>query len=353
MSDERQTLPSGAVDQGTRAREGEPAGGAAQDVIVPTEDDIVEDLKRQLADLEERDRRHEEERRRERTELAAERRRASEADARAQNAEARANAEAETGRRSVEDAQLESVDNAISARNREMDALKASYTTAFSEGDGSKIADIQAQMAVLGGELAQLRAGKTAIEARKQAREADPGRQAQPQASAQPSIEDQQDRWIRTTLPPRQQEWVRDHRDQFFSDQAFQRRVIRYAQEAQEDFGYDINSQDVIDHINQRLGLSQAPGRTNGGGNGAGERPPAQPSSATRQDRRLTAAPAGGSVAGVGGGVSGGGGGANEVWLTREQKRIAAKLGMTEGEYARHYRDGVNEGLIGPGAKSR
>lgn len=341
MSDDRQTLSPEAVDQFSRANE-------SPEEIVPTQDDVIESMRQQMAEFEERDRRREEEitaanRRAENERTARER-----AETQAREAEARASRETDAGRYATEDAQLDAITASLTSHQSQMDSLKRAHAAAFSEGDGPKLADIQAEMALLGGKITQLDAGKAQLEARKQARGTE-----QPREESS-SIRDpmaEREAWI-SQQPRLVRDWVREH-PEFFSDPAFHRRAVAAATYATDVEGYSPNSQEYIDFVNEKLGFGgrqrsedagarQEQNQPNGRDAGESQRQ-AQPRST---DRRMFAAPAGGSVQGTSRSS-----GQETVYLTKAEKELAASQGVTEAEWAKHKRDLMNEGLIGPGAR--
>jgi|SRR5215469_1038252 len=346
MSGDRAALPSDAVDQSVRANQPPP-----EEITIETPEDVIEGLRATLRELEERDRKRDAEIAEERRRRTEERARADAAEAKARQADQRANVEAETGRRSTEDAQLSEIVSSLNARNAEMEALKGQQAAAYADGDGGKMADVQAKMAVLGGEIAQLTAGQKALEARKQTREQQP---AQPVSVP----DDPRDIFIRNQ-PAIVQDWLRDH-PQYFTDTAFQRRVAAAANYASQVKGIDIGSQEYIDFVNDEVGLterrqadSQPREQSNGRGRDADPDEPrdtgANQRRADQAHRRLTTAPAGGSVPSASATTNLSGG--DRVVLTAEERAFARSQGIDETEYARHKRDLQREGLIGVNAR--
>lgn len=334
-----------------RPREPDPAlGGSAvdqaarqqtiiveTDPVVPDEEDVVETLKRQLEQLEGSN--AEDKKGRETAERARQdaERRASDAEARARQADQHARQASQDSQRSTAEAQLDSVKNALAAHESKMTALEGDYAAASAEGDFAKSAKVQREMAVLGGRIAQLESGRDALEIRIKEPPADTARQA----DQQPSDQDRKESFIRGQ-PPRVQDWLRsDKGARYFSDNEFQRKVAAAASFAQSVKGISIDTQDYIDYIEEQVGLRQAA-------------PPAQqqqpPAGRNAEDRRMTTAPAGGST---GGAVRSNADGSTTIYLTPDEKATARREGMTDVEYARHKRDLINEGLIGPGARNR
>jgi len=340
MSGDRGTLPSGATDQVTRAAQTEEL---IDEAAAP--EDVIEHLKRELAAMQARDAEHEAEAIANRRRVAEERGRAAAAETKARNAESQARAAVDTSHLSVEEFQYQSINSAFTARMGEMDALKAQYAAAHSEGDGAKMADVQAKMALLGGEIAQLKAGKDNIEARKQQREAQ--QQAQPQ---QPQPFDR-DAYIQSKMPL-VQEWLRSH-NRFFEDPAWQEQVAAAANYSVKVLGHEEGGADYIKHVNESLGLTrrEEPPAVQPGGRRVPEtETPIDTARSDQASRRLVAAPAGGSVPNT---AATRPLGDNEMYLTREEKAMARTLGMTEVDYAVNKREGIKEGNMGPNARLR
>lgn len=330
------SLGGAAVAQGARAQE-----TPRDDESVPTAEEVVETLRRQLQEMEgqgaEKDKARE----------AAERR-AADADRARQDAEARARQADQSARdsavqsqRSTAEAQLDAVLNALEAHNATMSSHEATYAAALAEGEFQNAAKIQREMSLLGGKITTLENGKAALEQRVKETPAEDARQQQ----QQPSPADRREAFIRGQ-PPKVQDWLRGtNGDRFFNDRSFQSKVGAAAQAAQHLKGYAIDSQDYLDYIEEQVGL----------------REPTQSADASRQtpataargrtpddDRRMTAAPAGGATAGS---VRRNPDGSTEVYLSREEREMADRQGVTHAEYARHKRDLMNEGQIGPQAR--
>jgi len=338
-TDTRQTDDVRAIDQGTRAAQAE----EHDQEPVASEDDYIETMRQRLAELEERDRAHE-------AEVAAERRRAAEdrrsreaAEQRAREADSRAAQAADTGRRTVDDARLGEITTSLGAHQGQMTSLKSQYKAAFAEGDGEKMADIQAEMALVGSRITTLEQGKTQLEARRAAPVETP--------SAAPSIDTQRQNYLQT-LTPLERDWVSAH-PEFFEDSAFQNKVAAAANDAMQFEGFARGSQRYIDHINHKMGFT-TPAREAPNGAGSGGRSPDASaeahSSATAADRRMIAAPAGGSVPNTSRAT---GGGDQPIYLTAGERRAAMESGVTEAEYAKAKRELTRENLIGPNANNR
>jgi hypothetical protein len=337
MSGDRQTDNFSAVDQASRAAQPEPG---EQEEQIQSEEDVIETMRRQLAELEERDRLREQEITAERRRAAEERGRRERAEAAAAAADTRVAQVTSVGQRSVDEARLGEITTALEARKGQMEALKSQYQAAFAEGDGGKMAAINSDMAMVGAQITQLEAGKGQLE-RRQA-EVPAVTQAQPTPA---QIREQ----MTQGLNNRERDWVNDH-PEYFDNPGFQKRVQAASLYAQEVKGLSRDSQDYIDLINRELGFTeqetQPPPRQerqatprDSGRNADASPPPS--------DRRMVTAPAGGAVPNTQRG------GSEPVYLSREEKEMARVLGVPEAEYAANKRDLQKEGLIGPGAANR
>ena len=344
MSEDRQTLPPGAVDQSARAPQAEPD---AERVL--TEEEIIEAARRRVAELEEADRQKDETLAAERRRAAEAENRAAEADRRAREAETRATQATHTGQQTVDHARLNEVSTALTARNDQMSSLETQYAAAFAAGEGEKMAKIQRQMATVGAQLVQLEQSKTIYEARIEQAKQQP-QNPQPQTQ---STEEYRQNFIRQQ-PPLVQEWLRRNGERYWSDQDFSDRVAAAARYADRVKHIPIDSQAYIDFVDEELGLKarqqsqsdqsrsgdqQTRGRSAEGDAGSGD-----------PGRRFTAAPAGGGAPGSNSGSRGGDG---PIYLTKEEKETAKFLGVSEGEYAANKRELVNQGLIGSNARRR
>jgi hypothetical protein len=339
MSETRVTDPNTDVDQKNREIE-------IVDEPIDDQSGIVEEMKRQLAELEERDRKREDE-------IKAERQRASDAqrareaaEARARDADARARDGADTAARSVDDAQFEAISTSLTAATDQMNGLKGQYKTAFTEGDADKLAEIQANMALLGSRITTLEAGKRALEARK----ATPDAQRRQETQSEPSESERQETFIRGQ-PPRVQDWLRANRERYFNDTDFQQQVAAAAGYAQRIKRLDPGSQEYIDYVDYELGLRQRPdpvaAQTNERTNQPAGRNPEDRDN--RNDRRMVTAPAGGSVPNT----AQASGGTEQVYLTREEKEQARRDGITEAEWAKAKLELIREGQLGPNRRNR
>jgi hypothetical protein len=337
MSEDRQVLPSGALDQTARSHQAE---SHDEDLHVQTEEEAIEAARLRVEELEHADRE------KERKLAEASRRatdaesRAAESERRAREAESRAAHATNTGQRTADEARLGEIKTALVARKEQLTSLETQYSAAFTAGDGAAMAKIQGQMSLVGPQIVNLESGQTALEQRIE---------AQKQQPPQPSVDEYRRNFV-NSQPPRVQEWLRANGDRYWSDQAFQDQVAAVANYAQKVKRISIDSQEYVDYVNEEMGLV--------------EPKPPKPTTSDRRDsapavsggrdadgdtgRRMVAAPAGGAVPGTSSAARGGG---EAVYLTRGEKEIADSMGVSYEEYARHKRDLTREGLIGPRAR--
>lgn len=330
MSEQRQTLPSDAVDQGARAAE--------VDAPVKTDEEYVAELKQQLLDLEERDRKLEEEHKAERQAREAAEARARQADTRAAAAEGRAAQETQTAARSADNSRLDAITASLNSHTGQMASLKSQYQAAYAEGDAAKLADIQADMSLVGARITQLESGKQALEARKQTRDAQPTQQ-------QPSAAEQRESWI-SQQPTNIRDWLRGpNGDRYFGDAEFRDRVTRAATKAEREAGISVYSDKYVPFVEEELGLRKRPEAETARQQ---NRSDGRDANDDRSQSRMVAAPAGGSVPNTNRGSSD-----DQVYLTREEKEQARRDGISEADWAKAKRDLIREGAIGPNARSR
>jgi hypothetical protein len=338
MSGDRQSENFTAIDQASRSAEPDPQEE------VQSEEDYVESMRKQLAELEAADRRREEEMVSSRRQLAEERARRERAEAAVQAADGRAVQATNLGLRTAEEARLGEITTAVEARRGQMDALKSQYQAAFAEGDGGKMASINADMALVGSQITSLEAGQAQLKRRQDEAAAAPPQVQQPSA-------DQVRQQMLQGLNSRERDWVNAHQE-YFDNPSFQRRVQAASNYAQEVRGLSRDSQQYIDLINEELGLTERVAPPPRQESRQQERPANAPAGreadrGSSSDRRMVAAPVGGSVPNVSRG------GEEPVYLSAQEKELARIQGIPEREYAKHKQDLQREGLIGPGANNR
>lgn len=340
---EADPAPGGqAVDQSARAAE------ALTVEVIPTADEVVEDLRAQMAELDKRDREKD-------AEIEAARRRATDADRARQDAENRARdadraarQATEVAGRSVEEARLDAIKNALGTVQGQMANLKGQLTSANSEGDFAKASDIQGEMAVLGGKIAQLESGRDELDARIKKSPADTGRQVDRPGAREDGAYEQRETFIRQQ-PPLIQDWLRSSKgERYFSDQTFAGKVRAAAAYAQNIKNLAIDSQAYLDYVEEQVGLREPLQQQQQ----RDDRQPSTPGQGRAADagQRMTTAPAGGANDGS---VRRNPNGTIEVYLTKEEKEQAARDGIPERDYAFHKQQLIAEGLIGPGARTR
>lgn len=336
MSEVRTTDSNTDVDQ--KAREIE-----IVDEPVDDQSSLVAEMRRQLAELEERDRKREEEINAERRRAADAQRAREAAEARARDADARARNDSATAERSADDARFDAISTSLIAATDQMTNLKGQYKAAFAEGDAERMADIQANMALLGSRITTLEAGKRALEARKATPDTTTTTQ---QTAPQPSEYERQENFIRQQ-PQRVQDWLRANRERYFNDADFQQQVAAAAGYAQRIKRLDPSSQEYIDYVETEVGMRPVQRPQQGG-----ERPnqPAGRDPDERNDRRLVTAPAGGSVPNT---APATGGGTEQVWLTKDEKEQARRDGISEVDWAKAKLELIREGQLGPNRRSR
>lgn len=334
------SLGGAAVAQGARAQE-----TTHDDETVPTAEEVVETLRRQLQEMEgqgaEKDKARE----------AAERR-AADADRARQDAEQRARQADQSARdsvvqsqRSTAEAHLDAVLSALEAHNATMSSHEATYAAALAEGEFQNAAKIQREMSLLGGKITTLENGKAALEQRvKETPAEDTGRQQQQQQQQQSPYQ-QREAYIQR-YTPKVQDWLRGpNGERFFNDPAFQRKVMGAASYAENNRGIDNNSQEYIDFIETEVGLRQPAQSADASRQ---QQQPAAPRGRDPDDRRMTTAPAGGSTAGS---VRANADGSTNVYLTAEEKKLADYQGTSHAEWARMKAESLRDNLIGPGAR--
>lgn len=177
---------------------------------------------------------------------------------RADNAEARARqsaGEVEAAKTEVAATRKVSIDNALTAAETAMAALESDLAAAFEAGDSKKHAATQRRMAELGGEIAQLRAGKAAIAA-----EPEPGK-GRAQETADPSArrtkpltEDEQfeDHLSKQGYSDTVKEWIRKHPEVVKSET--KRNEAMSAHHAILAAGYKAESPEYFAQLDRRMG---------------------------------------------------------------------------------------------------
>ena len=185
-------------------------------------------------------------------------RRATEADARAR----RATADAETARTDARTARDEgrsgkklAIDNAISATNSALDASETEYAAAMEAGDWKKAATHQRRMGELSGELAQLKAGKAAIDADPPE---EPKARSRPVEREEPKPQTRAEQFeaeLRKYSAP-VQSWIRKHPEVI--DDQVKHNMAMAAHHNALARGYQPESEAYFSHLDRELGYAAA-----------------------------------------------------------------------------------------------
>lgn len=214
--------------------------GATQTLL--SDDPLVgmEEMRRQLAESEERTRIANQS-------AAAHQQQTADAERRAREARTEA---ARVGALNDE-GQYNQITAALAANESQLESLQQQKAAALESGDYTKTAAIDASMGKVTARIVSLENGKVAIEeVRKSRPPVDPNQQQQ---LSQAEINEQ---YLRT-LVPKSQEWIRNH-PQFFADESFRNRVLAAAQYAQNIKNLSPNEQAYYDSIETDLGMKAA-----------------------------------------------------------------------------------------------
>lgn len=175
--------------------------------------------------------------------------RAADADRRA----AAAAADANQARVVAGDSQYDSIVNALSAKEREMEQAQTAKAAALEAGDYPEVAKLDGKMARLGAAIVNLEGGKSHIE---EQRKVTPKVEVPaPAAARTPSESEQNEAWL-AGLNPRSAQWIRAH-PRFFTDKAFQAKVLGAAQYAEVNKGLSVETEAYFQFIENEVGLSQ------------------------------------------------------------------------------------------------
>ncbi|HEX3587784.1 MAG TPA: hypothetical protein VH024_17425 [Candidatus Angelobacter sp.] len=184
-------------------------------------------------------------------------------------------AELQRTRAGADDANYNTIANALEARSSEAERLKAQMKSAGEAGDFAQVADISQRLGEIGAELSNLRAGKEQYEAERNARLREP---PQPQREAPAHTE-----WTTVGVPrdqflagrtPKTQEWLRTN-DKFFTDQSFFN-MVTGADALARGRGMQVDTPEYFRFIEEQTGMSTPPRNTQSRGSAA---PPATPPS--------------------------------------------------------------------------
>lgn len=283
----------------------------------------IEALRRQIEEVTKRAESAEEERNKER--------RARESEAQARNeAEQRANRYAEEARvtqRGANDAQYDSVINALAAAQSDLAAAKGEYQTALSEGDFAKAGDLSEAIGVAAVRVREFEHGKTVLERQRQA-----GTQNQDQQRQQDPRESYLQR-----MPTRTASWLRRN-DRFFTDNTFQRAVQGADAQARMK-GIEPESDQYFNFIEEQVGMREREQRAD---EPTSPTNPISPAGNTAPPR-MPSAPAAGSTSTAAKSTPR----AGEVRLTAEELDLCRTLDIKPAAYARQKIAAMASGEIG------
>lgn len=234
------------------------------------------------------------------------------ADLKRQLAEERANVKAEREARDrlqqsaqgeIADSQYAQIVNALGAREANMANVKRSYSEAMSAGDYDKLADIQVELSNLQFDIRQLSEGKRALE--------DQAKRPRTEGRVEPATAAPED--ILKNLDAKSADWLRQH-PECLTDRKKNARMLAAHHEAMAE-DIELNSPAYFRHIETKLGYTKDI-----------EVPRSEPKTETRRAAPVTAAPAARDVSSSGNGRA-------SVQLSREEREMAADLGLTIQEY--------------------
>lgn len=249
-----------------------------------------------------------------------------------EEAERRARAaseEAFTTRRSANDAQYDSVINALAAAQGELGGIKSAYKAAMSEGDLDKAADLAAEIGLVAAKVREFESGKTVLEQRRQAGEQPDG----PARSGDPREE-----YIRSRTP-RTATWLRRN-DRYFSDPSFQR-MVHGAHELAVGRGIMLDSDEYFRFIEDQAGV-----RGNDSGDLQHQQPaPIAPAPAAPPPRQ--AAPAHPSAPAAGSTQAARTSSPGTIRLTAEEREFCRSNEINEAAYAKRKGQMLADGEIG------
>lgn len=159
------------------------------------------------------------------------------------------------------DAEFTTITTALTAAEHEAQRLVSEKATALEAGDFKAASQLDLKIGEATAQMVTLRNGKEALEKERtktdkadKAAAADPTRSNdQGQQQPQDPIA-QQEAWIRQQDPVNQA-WIRQNRERFFSDVAFQRRAIAASTAAVELEGLKPNDPRYLDYVNEKVGL--------------------------------------------------------------------------------------------------
>lgn len=224
-----------------------------------------------------------------------------------QDAERRAqqaNAQVQKAYVEVEDTNYQLVRNAIDTVRGRSEILRGAYAEAMSVGDYTKAAEVQEAMSTNAVQLSELERGRVAMENRAQ------------QVKAVPAPVGDHIERLASAVSPTSAAWLRENREHIADERAV-KRMFRAHEDAVED-GFEPDSREYFDFIEQRLGVRRAP---------APEPVAENPLSSAAAPRRSPSPPA--APVSRGNATR-----PTVVRLSREEADLAASWGYTPEQYA-------------------
>lgn len=175
---------------------------------------------------------------------------------RAQEDAAAANTRAAEAERAQLESRYDAIVNGIAAAEQRGEQLATAKAKLLEEGNFLEAGKLDLQIAEVGGNLANLKAGKIEAEdAKKKATDDAAKRTAEPTRS-QPSVTEAEDAWL-ATQDAVNATWIRANRARFFTDKEFQRKASLYSQVAIDE-GIKTTDPRYIPFIESKLGMREA-----------------------------------------------------------------------------------------------
>lgn len=314
----------------------------------PQDDDPaagIESLRRQIAAYEERAKAQQQDLENSRKSADAARVAREEAERRA----AKAHNEAVATEREMRESRYEAVVHALSASQGQLAQSKSAYKQAMIDSDFDKAAEIAAEIGTVSARISQLEAGK--LEHESQSRRGDGGRVEREREPE--SIKDQQDSFIQR-LPPRSAAWVREHRERYFNDSAFQN-MVSGAHQLAVGRGIQQDSDGYFDFIEKECGLRQRDEPHVEHQEGAAAPPPAPTaksptSTAAASAPRRSPTPSAPAAGGAPTSARSSGSPSVGVQLTPEEREFCRINDIKEEGYAQQKKQLMDEKRLGPQA---
>ena len=232
--------------------------------------------------------------------------------------------QAQKAQKDVQDSNLQLLNNAIDAFQKDNDNIKAQIRDALQAGDYDKAADLQSAMSMNNAKLLQLQNGRVAL----QERLAQPVQPVPPPPTIQrrDAVEE-----LASQLSPRSASWIRAHPECARDTKMFNKMVGAHNFAIAE--GYIPDSDAYFDYIESQLGYRQAKEEDSDAETLSAASAPVQSRSAPP--------PAPSSRAASGSGRP------NVVRLTQQEREMASMMGMSPEDYAKNRELLRKEGKIG------